>query len=306
MTRWATFAPDAATSFQKTLQASAQIAIAESGPFGTGTAKLLAGQPLHYLAPGIVGDTDLMFVDATRRATWEASLNLYSAYHRLIPQAGTPVTFWAIDPRTGSLLGVLADGSGGSASCDIDSELEELETILEMMQLAGGLLDIAGVGVFATLGRIEAHKMAVAIRIFDTFVTLDDGEVPSDFDKKNQKDDCEINCEIMKDGLGFGLGPQLLPEGFIAEALETLEKVSKGADIASLSHRCPRALRRSACLTRYLTRTTAPTTPCARAASSGRSSSSGCSPSTAHLSEVRRPDALGRLHRERAHRPPHP
>ncbi|MET8148798.1 vWA domain-containing protein [Actinoplanes sp. NPDC049668] len=158
-TRWATLGGDRVRAFDRTLEASAALATAEGSAFETSTRGALNGKRLTLLPKGSLGSDDLAFLPEDSRAQWRALLDRWDDHDRLVPADGTPVAFWAVDPDTGSVLGVLADGSGGGATVDVECQIFAEKAALSMLGIFGGMLGIGALGVFASLGKAISAQM---------------------------------------------------------------------------------------------------------------------------------------------------
>ena len=67
----------------------------------------------------------------------------------------TPTAAWAFDGRTGSLVGLLADGSGGgSEEADIEDTFDAAESLLDGAGLVSDIASAAGLGGFSFVGGV--------------------------------------------------------------------------------------------------------------------------------------------------------
>ena len=128
VTRFNTAGGDRAAAFRQTLIRTARLAIAEQEVFssmykpgGAGgrgatartTASLLAGRKLRYVVPFDSPARAFGPLAAEHSAAWDWAFGGYMGWHKLVPEDGNEVAFWAVDAATGSVLGVLGDRSGG-------------------------------------------------------------------------------------------------------------------------------------------------------------------------------------------------
>lgn len=73
----------------------------------------------------------------------------------LVPADGTSTAAWAFDGRTGSLVGLIADGSGGgSEEADIEDTFDAAESLLDGAGLASDIASAAGLGGFSFVGGV--------------------------------------------------------------------------------------------------------------------------------------------------------
>jgi hypothetical protein len=146
-TRFATTDTDPVAAFRTTARRTARLAVAESVVFPTSTRTTLQEAtlvPVRSSLYSTLEGIDRQLVDALAEAItpWAAFRPL-----ALVPQAGRPTAAWLFDAQTGSLYGVLADGSGGG------SEVEEIEDTFESARRVLGVADLlSNVAAFAGLG----------------------------------------------------------------------------------------------------------------------------------------------------------
>ncbi|MCC7384949.1 MAG: hypothetical protein IT384_24090 [Deltaproteobacteria bacterium] len=153
-------AANEADTFRATLRASARLALAERAMFPESTASLLAGKTLMLLRQGFLGAQDLgMFPMADRDRAAEI-LNRYTGSHRIIAADGSTPAFWAIDIATGTLIGVLPDGSGGGgSSCGGGRNVGEYFKLIELLGKYLAIPEISGwvvLGKFSAIAAVEA------------------------------------------------------------------------------------------------------------------------------------------------------
>lgn len=160
LTRWATAAEDPREAFERTVRATAGLAVMEAGMFeGTSTLEGLEGETLTLVAPldaryqdGLTNDEMLQW------AALEEPFNR-PGYTLLVPLKPGP--FWAIDQTTGTVIGVLADGSGGGTedSCAVH---DQLNNMLEMFGLLGSLFEQGAFGPWVALALWEVKYVTIA------------------------------------------------------------------------------------------------------------------------------------------------
>ncbi len=166
-TRWATLSDRADASFQKTIARTASLAILESHTSTTNTARLLADRTLMSLPPGTVIPELLTFVDAARRRELADLLNQYPNHYRVLPRQGFPPAFWAVEQYTGSVLGILPDGTGGGSSSAGCAAYQDASALINLLGAAAGVLGASGVAPFVFLADAVAAAFAFATMMFD-------------------------------------------------------------------------------------------------------------------------------------------
>ena len=177
LTRFATVADDPDRAFATTLEKTARLAVYERDAYDVSTASLLAGTPLEeYDAHHQTFEYDRQF----RWRDFVRGTQPTGRDYQLMPDDGETFTYWNVDHQTGSLLGILPDGSGGGSTEEgIRRQLAELDRVISMINLlaqgvqkAGALSGPGGLalGVVAAYGQLLARlygAAALAITIMD-------------------------------------------------------------------------------------------------------------------------------------------
>jgi len=174
LTRWATASEDPREAFERTLGATAGLAVMEAGMFeGTSTLEALEGETLTLIAPGDArNQADLT---PEQQLEWAALEEPYSVgYVLLVPH--DPGPFWAIDQTTGTVVGVLADGSGGALE-DSCSTHDQLNNMLEMFGLLGSLFEQGAFGPWVALALWEVKYVTIADIVIGGGTPMGDNEL---------------------------------------------------------------------------------------------------------------------------------
>lgn len=179
-TEFTTATADPEEAFRLTLERTARLAVTEGALFETSTQSLLADRALIE-----IGDVDGDAWDNDREERWNRLLDSYSGRdYQLVPADGTfssPfAAFWNVDYKTGEVVGVLGDGSGGgSSAARIRQQIEEIDKVISMLNLlvisataAGAVAGPGGLalGVVAAYGHTLARlygAASLAIAIMD-------------------------------------------------------------------------------------------------------------------------------------------
>ena len=166
---------DATARLEATFRQTAQLAVAESALHETSTLSALSGVPL-VVASGATHFTSNEELSAEERAQWRRVMEEYPRYTYLVPESGSPMAFWAIERNTGSLLGVLQNGSGGAETyVQIEQTIDEIMTIiryLEMVSNAGRLIPHPAGGAIRSLGGPAKALGMTLVRYFATATLL--------------------------------------------------------------------------------------------------------------------------------------
>ncbi|MBW2735312.1 MAG: hypothetical protein JRH20_23255 [Deltaproteobacteria bacterium] len=140
ITSWHTVADDADLAWTTTLDRTATLALAEANAYGTNTISLTQD---YNLVPAMHGSvaTTLEAGGATSELAARfdrAAQDLGSDAFYLLPDTPNAGAFWAIDIRSGAVLGLLPDGSGGSSAiCESDDLSRDMAALSLLNNLAG-------------------------------------------------------------------------------------------------------------------------------------------------------------------------
>jgi hypothetical protein len=146
--RQASVAAEGTTAREETLYATARLALAESLLYPDSTASRLAGKALVR----VEAQADLPGVEGPAGEAWKrASKPFRSGWWLLVPSGEAPAAFWAVNKDTWSLMGVLADGTGGGVAEDAQRAMEESDAMLSLLGDLGGLfgLELGGWVLYA-------------------------------------------------------------------------------------------------------------------------------------------------------------
>lgn len=168
-TTFATAVEGSEDAFRLTMEKTARFAVAEASLFPVSTRSVLDGEQLVEYRT-LQRNRDL---PPEERNLWSRRIrSLGGRDYHLVPADGNPLALWKIDPQTGSLLGILTDGSGGgSAEERIKKQLEEIDevmglynTLLGQMGSMAGVPSIGGaaLGVVAAYGQLLTRLYAAA------------------------------------------------------------------------------------------------------------------------------------------------
>ncbi len=227
---WLTFAADAPTSFALTLQRSARAAVVEAHALG-GTAvtaaSLLAGVKLQFFDAVNVFAGELATIPAAEQQTAADTLNEYKNDYKLIPAQGSLTAFWAVNASTGTLVGVLADGSGGASSPSACGDLSNASDALDALGLLGDL------GPYSALGKAVAAVFAATAIILEG---ASDPNFTYDPDQLQKDIAGSLACNLASDAVTGALGDA----SAVANGLNKANTISGLTGGGSLS--CPGGL----------------------------------------------------------------
>lgn len=188
LAQWATVAEDPRLAWRKTLQRTAGLAIMESEALaGTSTRESLAGRQLSLFEPSDV--------DAQAGLSFEQQL----AWHALAEDFGRdylllaphdPGAFWAIHKPTGTVVGMLPNGTGGGAA-EVCENFDQTNNMLQAAGLLGNFFGVA-VGGWVELAKWEVKYLTMATLVIGYGGTAGSLENPA----------LAMGCGILNDGLG--------------------------------------------------------------------------------------------------------
>lgn len=211
LTRFRTAAEDPRQAWERTLRATSALAVSEAGLMtGPSTLEALASVALTSLPAG-QARAQAGLSDG-ERAEWALLESPFSSaeYQLLVPLKPGP--FWAVHKPSGSLIGVLADGSGG-ASESICANYNLANSLLQLASLVGGLFG-ASVGGWVALAQWEVKMVTMA-----TLVIAGAGDATPISNPA-----LDMGCGILDDAIG-----DLIPGyGLYGSIVDTLE--TSGAD----------------------------------------------------------------------------
>jgi hypothetical protein len=215
LTRFHSLDADRRRAFRHVLRASARLAVGEAAMFDRSTVSELKDIGLTFLSGGGVGPDSFAAMSGELKQAWLNRLVRNNFWHVFLPTSGSPAAFWSLDPETGSLLGVLEDGTGGGAAgggvpCD--------EFYSDALLSSLGAL---GAGPYAAIGKACARIFALTGRM----LTPDPVKGPNDPDAIMK----DLACDLIKDA-AFGR------MGRIGDIIDPLDNM---ADAGGLGLPCP-------------------------------------------------------------------
>lgn len=158
--------------FTLTTERTARQAVMEREAFETSTASLLADAtlvPASEATGGMSESVARQFQVAVQRAA------LSDDHHRLTAQSGETAAFWQVDARTGDLLGVLPDGSGGGNGEEIIETIERITAMIAATETMEGYATMGPPsetdGVAKYYGRVLSRLYAIAAASIATIST---------------------------------------------------------------------------------------------------------------------------------------
>ncbi len=203
MTQFSTPATDDMAGFRQTVERSLLLGLVEKALYNASTAKALEGKTLRGLKSSPVLDIELSDWPEALRNEWKPILRPYADNINLVPSDGTPHAFWSIHRQTGTVVGVLPDGSGGGLSTD-DKKLGNVaQNALGWASLAG---ELGGFGL--AFGGFVALQKAILKAILaeaDAVSRIGDDEAPP-FSLTGPG--CDFACDVVKGAVfdHYGLG----------------------------------------------------------------------------------------------------
>jgi hypothetical protein len=161
LTTATTTAEDPEERFFTTLSRTARIAAVEAATYDVSTASLLEGIDLIE-----IDEFDAEYDHRTSYSDLVARAGFTRRDHQLLPADGSAFAFWNVDAGTGTLTGVIDDGTGGGRRFkEIQERLDRLSQVMSaynlLLMAAQGGGAISGVGA-ASLGIVAIYGQQLA------------------------------------------------------------------------------------------------------------------------------------------------
>jgi hypothetical protein len=216
------------------------VAIVEGHTLPTSTLSELAGKKLTLLAPGGVDAAALSAYAADVRLSASEALSGFDDYYRFLPDGADFVGFWAVDRYTGTLIGVLPDGTGGASANGVCDQLMDINDAFTVLGLIAGLAGMGMLGPFFLLGKEVAAVALLSAGILDG----EDGTVPpSDPEAAINGLAANAACEAAKLAVTTAAGKSAagLP-GKLLSAIDMSNSINSLSHVTNASASCPNAL----------------------------------------------------------------
>lgn len=189
LTLWSTAAEDPRTAWEQTLRATASLAVREAELMqGKSTLDDLMSVPLTLLDRDDLSTQPDLTSEQARQ--WAAFEEAFPSGQYLFLAPFEPGPFWVIHKETGTLVGVLADGSGGATE-DICATYDYANAYLQGASLLGNLLGVS-VGGWVELAKWEVKMVTMATLVIGTGAPAGEFSDPAS----------AMACGILNDALG--------------------------------------------------------------------------------------------------------
>ncbi len=200
---WATASDDPRDAYERTLRATASLAVIEAGLFdGTSTLAALSGKKLLAVASNLARDQS--GISAEEQDAWGVLEEPFTnKYTFLTP--GKPGAFWAVDDATGTVIGILPDRTGGAAD-DACSTYNAANSLLNAAGLLGSVFGVS-VGGWVGLAQWEVKYVTIAT------IVIGGGDLPPGADDPSgnsfdvSSPAAAMGCGMLDDGLGNAFAP---------------------------------------------------------------------------------------------------
>jgi len=163
VSRFATAVADPRQAVRTTLRRTARLAQAEAAYFGTSTLSLLEGKTLGLMRRDLPA---IRALDPGRRLSWNEALRDTGQDWIVGDAAAGPLAFFQVSRRSGELLAVLPDGSGGGSQVeDMVAFADKLKTVMDLYEAAtwtpsGAIHGAPGLSAVAAWGQVLARLYA--------------------------------------------------------------------------------------------------------------------------------------------------
>ncbi len=163
--------PDPAAAFATAGRGSVAASIREASIFEASAAADLDGRPLT-IVPAMMPIESAAGLSDARRVALAPLAAEYATFHRLVPTTGDLVAAWLVDPATGSLTAVGADGRGAGkdySKCLQPQDAGELQGYITTSVAMISMLCIATPGVVNEYACIGADVYGAATAALGSF-----------------------------------------------------------------------------------------------------------------------------------------
>lgn len=217
LSQWATATDDPRDGWERTLRATAGLAIMEAEMFrGTSTFEALDGEALSLFEPHQVANQPGL--TSEEYLQWSAVTSQFGTGYLLLAPL-KPGPFWAIDTTTGTVIGMLPDGTGSGAE-DVCNDYDQSRNILQLLSLLGSLFG-QSFGGWIALAQWEVKNVTMATLVIGYGGTAEDISNPAG----------DMACGLINDAIGEGSSLYGLYDAF-AETHNTVNP--DGANLPTL------------------------------------------------------------------------
>jgi hypothetical protein len=168
---WLGAGPDPEAAFRAAARGSLAGSIREASVFPESAAAGLDGRALTVV-PALTPIDSIDALTEPRRAALAPLAAEYASFHRLVPTAGDLVAAWLVDPATGSLTAVGADGRGAGkdySKCLTPQDSSELQSFISTSVAMISMLCIATPDVVSTYACVGSDVYGAATAAFGSF-----------------------------------------------------------------------------------------------------------------------------------------
>jgi len=194
LSRWATAADDPRAAWEKTLKATAGLAVLEAEMFaGPSTLEGLQGKTVSVLDPGAL-DTQ-PGLSPEEQLAWSALGTEFDGEYSLVAPV-KPGPFWAVHEGTGTVIGILPNGMGSGAE-DVCTNYDVMNDTLQIASLLGSFFGTS-IGGWVALAQWENKYVTMATLVIGY------GASPGNLSNPG----IDMGCGFINDGIGSTLpGP---------------------------------------------------------------------------------------------------
>ena len=165
LSRFATATQDSAKARSITLRRTARLALAEAAHYSTSTVSVLQDKPLALLRT----DTPaIRALESDQVRRWREALRGTGGDWIVGDRDAGPLAYFQVSRRTGELLAVLPDGSGGGSDIqNLLAFMDRLKTVMDLYEAAnwsaeGAIHGAPGLSAVAEWGQVLARLYAAA------------------------------------------------------------------------------------------------------------------------------------------------
>ncbi len=161
---------DAAGAFRSAMRATIGASVRESEVFGSSAAGQLDGAEFVVIPATTSADLVTRWTSG-QRASLSPMIDEYADFHRLVPASGAVAAMWVVDPDTGSVTAVDAEGRGGGTllpDCLTPADTNEASAFItvSVALISAACLAVGGDPSFGCVGADTFGAVSAGLAVF--------------------------------------------------------------------------------------------------------------------------------------------
>jgi len=177
-TQWRSINTDPKTAFLQTAKKSLQMAAFEAARFDTSTFSMLKNSSLttdfdyNNLDKQLSKEARDIMIDTWEKTKQSKALSWQFRHLNLYPKNLSTITFWRVDLDSGTILGILPDGSGGGASSQAVNNINQATRGLQLLDWIVSFFNVfPAVAVWSKLEKLKMTYVAKSVMAIESMTT---------------------------------------------------------------------------------------------------------------------------------------